>query len=286
MRSSRNTSCVTADLVLFKGVVAVKQRIITGVLAGAGFLALLYWGGYAFHLLLLIMAFIGFDELVRMSQSARTDFPAIAGYAGVGLFVFPWKNGEYVFAGQSETWIWLVMLLLMSGMVFGKNKTPIHQTATLFFGVVYIGLGFHYMAVTRWLEDGIFWTLFLFVCIWITDAGAYFTGFAFGKHKLWPTISPKKTIEGALGGLALSIGAAILFSLIQPELITIGEAALLGLSIGVVGQIGDLIQSAYKRTYGVKDSGTILPGHGGILDRCDSWLIVFPFVHLVTSIIT
>jgi phosphatidate cytidylyltransferase len=262
----------------------MKQRIVTGIIAGAAFLVLLYLGDYAFHALLWIMALIGFDELVKISKVKRSGVTAIIGYIGVALLVLPWHQGELPLGIEAETWIWLWMLLLMSGMVASKNDTPIQKSSILLFGVIYIGLGFHYMALTRWQEDGLFFTLLLFICIWVTDSGAYFTGWLIGKTPLWPTISPKKTVEGAIGGLFLSAVAAICFSLYRPEIIGYIDAAILGLAIGVVGQIGDLIQSAYKRTFEVKDSGALLPGHGGVLDRCDSWLIVFPFAHLITNI--
>lgn len=263
----------------------MKQRIVTGVVAGAAFLLLLYMGGFLFHGLLWLMALIGFHELVRMSGTARTSFSAISGYLGVGVLAMPWEGGSWPLGIGAETWMWLIMLLIMCGMVLSKNRVPIGQASILLFGAVYIGLGFHYMALTRWDDNGLFWTLLLFVCIWSTDGGAYFTGYAIGKRPLWPAISPKKTIEGAIGGIALSVLAAICFALLRPDMIGIAPAALLGLAVSIVGQLGDLIQSAYKRAFGVKDSGTLLPGHGGVLDRCDSWLIVFPFVHLVTGAI-
>lgn len=261
----------------------MKQRIVTGAIAGAAFLLLLYAGGYFFHGLLWIMALVGFNELVRMSGVPQTAFAALAGYFGVAVLALPWEGGSWPLGVEAETWIWLVMLLVMSGMVLSKNRIPIGQASILFFGAVYIGLGFRYMALTRWDENGLFWSLLLFICIWITDSGAYFTGYMMGKRPLWPAISPKKTVEGSIGGILLSVLAAVLFSLCRPELIGIPQAVLLGLSVSIVGQIGDLIQSAYKRAFGVKDSGTLLPGHGGVLDRCDSWLIVFPFVHLVAG---
>jgi len=271
--------------VQFRGL-TVKQRIITGTIAAIGFLTLLYLGGYVFHGLLWLMALIAYDELVRMGKLGRTSLPTIVGYLGVAFIALPWEQGDYAFGVSAEVWIWVFMLLLMTATVVSKNKTPIDKSALLLFGIVYIGVGFHYMAITRWHEDGLFWTLLIFFCIWITDAGAYFTGWAIGKRPLWPSISPKKTVEGALGGLVLSIAVAICFALYSPELISLEQAALLGLLIGIVGQVGDLIQSAYKRTFGVKDSGALLPGHGGVLDRTDSWLIVFPFVYLLLDIIS
>ena len=258
----------------------MKQRIVTGIVAGAGFILFVYLGGFAFHTLLGIMALVGFRELVAISGTSHRSIAAIAGYAGVGLLIFPWHGGAYsLMSGEAS--MWLAMFAVMSAMVLSKNRIPIQQASVLLFGVVYIGLGFHYMAATRWLDDGLFWTMLLFVCIWLTDSGAYFTGRVMGKRPLWPAISPNKTVEGAIGGLVWAIIGALCFAWLRPELLTLPQAALLGCAIAVVGQMGDLIQSAYKRTFGVKDSGAILPGHGGVLDRCDSWLIVFPFVHLV-----
>lgn len=258
----------------------MKQRIMTAAVAGAAFLALLGAGGYVYHVLIWIMALIGYHELARMSGIEKTGYAA-AGYAGVAALALPWPDGEFPFGIGALTWIWFLMLLLMSGMVLSKNRMPIGQASILFLGAVYIGIGFHYMALTRWEENGLFWSMLLFACIWITDGGAYFTGYAFGKRPLWPAISPKKTVEGAVGGLLLSVLAAVCFALWRPDLIGVAEAAALGFAVGVIGQLGDLIESAFKRAFGVKDSGAILPGHGGVLDRCDSWLIVFPFFQLV-----
>jgi phosphatidate cytidylyltransferase len=175
------------------------------------------------------------------------------------------------------------MLLFLLVTVFSKNKLDIKITAVMFTGIVYIGMGFSYMAIARGAGDGhgLLWTFLLLCCIWGSDAGAYFVGRSFGRNKLWPAISPNKTIEGALGGVVISAVISIVFALLVPDLLTIGRALLIGVSCAVLGQLGDLVQSAYKRVYGIKDSGSLLPGHGGILDRCDSWIIVFPFVHIV-----
>ncbi|MNC35800.1 Phosphatidate cytidylyltransferase [compost metagenome] len=175
--------------------------------------------------------------------------------------------------------------MLLAVTVVSKNKVTIDHAAVVFVGIIYIGFGFHYMVSSRWIEtDGLFWTLLTFLCIWASDAGAYFAGVAFGKTPMWPTISPKKTIEGAVGGLLLAVLVALAFHFFAPDTLGLGRAAGIGILAAAVGQMGDLIQSAYKRVKGIKDTGTILPGHGGILDRVDSWLIVFPFLCLVSLI--
>jgi len=259
----------------------MKTRILTGVLAGAGFLAVLALGGYVYHALLLAMAVVGFDELVRMSGVKRSDWPAVAGYAGVVLAMWPAAGRQWALPVDPLDGLWLAMLLIMTGMVLTNNRTPIDRSAVLLFGVLYIGAGFRSMADARWGDNGLAVSLAVFACIWLTDAGAYFVGARFGKRKLIPRISPNKSVEGAVGGLALSVIGAFVFSFIRPDVLDPRWAALFGAAVGLVAQIGDLIQSAYKRHYGVKDSGRLLPGHGGVLDRCDSWLIVFPFVRIV-----
>ena len=261
----------------------MKQRLITGIVAGAVFLGMCLLGGWPYQLLLTAMALIGFYEFVKMTGMPAFGGTALLGYASVLCFMIPWDllgSAEWL---SWEQGIWLLLLLFLLVTVFSKNKQDIKITALLFTGIVYIGMGFSYMGIARGAGDGhgIFWTFLLLCCIWGSDAGAYFVGKSFGKNKLWPAISPNKTVEGALGGVVISVVISVLFAVVVPDLLTIGEALLIGLACAVLGQLGDLVQSAYKRVYGIKDSGSLLPGHGGILDRCDSWIIVFPFVHIV-----
>lgn len=260
----------------------MKQRIITGILAGVPFLAFLYFGGYWYATLLFVLACIGYDEFMRMCGIAKNMPLRIIGLAGIFVLVDPWQLQWIADNLPVQAIIWVIMLLFFVLTVTTKNKVTVDQVALLFLAVVYIGYGFHYMIATRMPEQGLFWTCLVFICIWITDSGAYFTGRAIGKTPLWPAISPKKTVEGALGGIVLSVIAAILFALAKPELLSVGRAVSLGIVIAIVGQMGDLIQSAYKRVKGIKDTGNLLPGHGGVLDRVDSWLIVFPFVNLLS----
>ncbi|MBE1446437.1 phosphatidate cytidylyltransferase [Paenibacillus sp. OAS669] len=260
----------------------MKQRIITGVIAGLGFMILLYLGAYWFAGLIVILSLIGFNEFLRMNGLTPYRITALFGYIGTACLTIPWNTLQLASVGSMDRMIWLFMFIFLCATVVSKNEVTIDHVVMMFLGMVYVGIGFHYMIETRAMENGMFWTLLVFFCIWATDSGAYFTGSAIGKHPLWPTISPKKSIEGAAGGVVLSIIVAICFSLASPELLSWKQALLLGIIIAIVGQMGDLIQSAYKRVKGIKDTGAILPGHGGVLDRVDSWLIVFPVVHLLS----
>jgi phosphatidate cytidylyltransferase len=259
----------------------MRQRIITGVLAAVVFLAMLAAGSAWFVLLILALAMIAYFEFVRLNGAKAWEPESIVGFAGILYLSVPWKQLTDIPVPPQMSVVWLLMFLFFAITVLSENRTSIDKIALLFIGVIYIGVGFHYMIYTRLLDNGFYWTLLLFGCIWLTDAGAYFAGRAFGKHLLWPSISPKKTIEGALGGAVVSVVTAVMFSLYDPTAMTIPEAVFIGLVVSVLGQMGDLIQSAYKRVRGIKDSGKILPGHGGILDRTDSWIIVFPFIHFL-----
>jgi len=121
--------------------------------------------------------------------------------------------------------------------------------------------------------------LFTFALIWINDTGAYFTGVTFGKHPLAPHISPKKSVEGLIGGVSATVIAAIVARHYWMHSVSLLDVVIIALGVSIVGTLGDLVESAFKRDSGIKDSGTILPGHGGVLDRFDSLLFAVPFVY-------
>lgn len=256
------------------------QRLVTGIIAGAAFIVLLFAGGWYYSVLLLILALIGYWEFVRLNKQSWKRLDVFLGFTALTIITLPQLPFDWNMP-SSTTVIWLLMFALLCGTVFSKNRINLEHVSILLLGAVYVGIGFHYMAITRDLPHGIFWSALTFACIWASDAGAYFVGKAIGKTKLWPSISPNKTIEGALGGLVIAIIAALIFSYFRQEWLGYGQAMLIGLTAAVAGQLGDLIQSAYKRFRDVKDSGQLFPGHGGVLDRTDSWLIVFPLVHML-----
>ncbi|WP_211745912.1 phosphatidate cytidylyltransferase [Paenibacillus sp. Marseille-Q4541] len=262
----------------------MKQRVITGIVAGALFLGFTMLGGAWYSLLILLMALIGLYEFMRMIGVSAFSGTALIGYIGVLILIFPKLLAELGLTLTLNQIVWLIMLLLLIATVTTKNKLTVQTAALMFIGVVYVGIGFYYIAFTRQIPGGLFWTFLLLASIWGSDAGAYFVGKSMGKNKLWPMISPNKTIEGAVGGIAIAIIIALIFAGFSGGLLSYGRAILIGLSASVIGQLGDLTQSAYKRVYGIKDSGNLLPGHGGILDRCDSWIFVFPFVHILMLI--
>ncbi len=259
----------------------MKQRILYGALAGTIFIGTLLAGGYWFTTLIALMAILGYREFIRLNQLPTTNVLAIVGYAVLLYLVFPWEKLWPTLEPEYSIVSWLYLLFLLLCTVFSHNRIHIETAAIYFLSFLYITFGFQYMVETIWMENGQFWALLIFSTIWASDSGAYFAGVSFGKTPLMPRISPKKTVEGSIGGIVLAIAVGMAFATIKPNLLSYIDAVILSLSIAVLAQLGDLIQSAYKRYRNIKDSGNFLPGHGGILDRTDSWIIVFPFMHLI-----
>lgn len=149
------------------------------------------------------------------------------------------------------------------------------------FGVLYIPLSLSFMVMLRASGDGPYWVLFLMWVIAWGDTGALYVGSMFGRHKLSPAVSPKKTIEGAAGGLVSNLAFAWIFKLLIFSGISGLTCTIFALVVGAVGQVGDLFESEFKRAAGVKDSGTLLPGHGGFLDRLDALILAAPAAYLL-----
>lgn len=257
---------------LNEGEQSLKQRIITGIIGGTGFIWLLWLGGPWYAALVYLLAFAAFFEYVRMRSSQWQMLFTAVGFLFIAAFL------SLTFSAY--TWmvlIWSVLFVFLFITVASKNKISVVDIGYYFIGLLYISIGFHFMIDVR-LHSGLEWTLLAVSLVWSTDTGAYFSGLLFGRHKLWPAISPKKTIEGSIGGTLLAMVVAVLFYVFGNEITHIWAALTIGFVVAVVAQIGDFIESAIKRTFAVKDSGKILPGHGGVLDRFDSMIAVFPVV--------
>lgn len=177
--------------------------------------------------------------------------------------------------------VWLLCALVLAAMLYhivryeqGVNTAGIDLMITLG-GLVYLGWIGAYLVSLRWLENGMWWLMLFIFTIALGDSGAYFIGRALGKHKLSPRVSPNKTWEGYLGGVLTAVlgglGLAALFHT-RVAAITLPVGAAAGLILGILAPLGDLGESLIKRQFGLKDSGRMLPGHGGFFDRIDSWL--------------
>lgn len=263
----------------------MKQRVITGVLGGVGYLALLFLGAPWYSGLVAVLATISFLEFGQM-KLGHWKAPQML----LGLFLV-WAtlwNSLAIFIKIPVPSILTSPNLWLLGIVFffvfivlSKNQITIDHTAYLFLGALYIGYGFAIMIETIWQKNGLALTLMVLFTTWASDSGAYFVGKRFGKRKLWPAISPNKTIEGSIGGVLVGTLLTFIVGLSFGTLGQIPTLIGLGFIIALVGQFGDLVESAIKRSMGVKDSGSILPGHGGIFDRFDSLIFTFIILRLI-----
>lgn len=163
-----------------------------------------------------------------------------------------------------------VLLLLLIYSVLRKNQFHIEHVALTLVGALYIGFGFTYMAAARNLPDGLMLTALVIAAIWSTDSGAYFVGKAIGKRKLWPEISPNKTVEGALGGLAAAVLIVIVINACFGS-IAFDKALTIALVAGIIGQMGDLVESAFKRHFQVKIQDSSFP------DTVACWIALIVF---------
>ena len=201
--------------------------------------------------------------------------------ARAGLMLFGLLVAASVIAGMRPWTGAALSVAVIGGLVFalfrrGDLPVAVGRLGLLLLGVLYVGFFIPHVALLRQQPEGWRWVLFTVYSAMGSDSGAYFAGRAYGRRKLMPAVSPSKTVEGAVGGL---VGAAIIGALcwlIFFRELPLGETLGVAVAIGVLAQLGDLCESALKRGFGAKDSGWIIPGHGGILDRLDS--LLFPFV--------
>jgi phosphatidate cytidylyltransferase len=262
-------------------------RILTGLVGIPLFLGLLYVGKWPLFALVAGMGLIGFHEYTRMWKAKGVTVAQVPGYLAV-LALLVWA---YLTPGNG-TWLGAILsaavIATLTWVLFRFEQRTIVDAVTTIGGVVYVGFLLTHLLMLRGLGQGtgfdlgLKWIMLAFFCTWAADSLAYFAGKAFGKRKLAPLISPKKSVEGAIGG---GVGAVIVGWLMAPVVgIAVWQGALIAAFVFVLSILGDLSESALKRYTGIKDSGNILPGHGGVLDRFDSSLFVLPFVYYVARL--
>ncbi len=196
---------------------------------------------------------------------------------------------RYALAGNFYRYIFVLfftyMFTVLSIAVFMIGTYPVANAAFEIVMTLYISYGFSSLVLLRDMKYGEYVFLIAFLVPWMSDAGAYFIGRGFGKHKLSPAVSPKKTVEGAVGGVIFGTASVLLYGMIVQKISGAvphyGWIAFAGFVISVVSQCGDLIASLIKRHYNVKDYGHIFPGHGGVLDRFDSVIAAAPFLYIL-----
>ena len=256
-------------------------RIITGLL----FLPIFYFAAWDlpaayFTALVMAAAAVGQYEFYRMADARGFHPNRVLGIALGALIVMGFYHRLALGPGPlllitASTILVLVARLLSPRPVDGA----VEDIASTLLGIFYVAMLFAFQVSIRAGMHGRQWLVFLYFVIWASDIGAYSIGIPFGKHRLYEKVSPKKSIEGLIGALAAAAGMALLCrSWFMPP-VSAGEVIALGLVLASVGTVGDLTESLFKRAAGVKDSGAIVPGHGGVLDRMDSMLFAAPVLY-------
>ena len=259
----------------------LKTRILSACVFVPVILAAVFFGSWVFTALVLAIVVIGGYEYGKMVEVNDCHcLPWLYYPSGVILVVlaqlFPENPGILLAA------LFLSFAAYMVFFILGKY--PLKEIAVNFVAVVYLPVTMCTAVLLRSsIEDGMWFLYLLLIIQWFTDSGAYLLGSAFGRHKLMPKVSPKKSVEGAVGGIIVAVIGAVLLNAFT-GLLPVGLMIAAAIIVSIGGQIGDLCESAVKRWAGVKDSGKLIPGHGGILDRFDSMLFASPLLYFIVSV--
>ncbi len=261
-----------------------KQRLVTGLAMAApvafvlGFAPVWTWA-----LLVVLVSLIGLWELEKLFFEESPPLPW-----RVLFFASALVTPALTLLHGSEGLLFSLVLSLFAGLsclLFSSAQdTPgIHRLALSCLSWLYLPFALSHALLLGELYQGRLWIFFVLFVVFSSDAGAYYSGRHFGKHKLYERVSPKKTVEGSVGGLLMSLATGGVFALLLVEGMALWKVLLLSGCVSVVSQMGDLMESMIKRISGKKDSGTLLPGHGGFLDRLDSLVFAFPFAWFFLS---
>ena len=262
----------------------MKTRIISAIIILAVFIPFLIVGELPFTIFMAILSIGGLYELIHVRESKRSFPKLLKVFAYIMVFAFCMYNYDSIdFSSQFDYRVMaLLLFLFLCPIVFINNfdRYDFNDALFLIGSLLFIGLSFNLIVITRNFD--ITYIIYLLLVTTITDTFAFLTGMLVGKHKLCPKISPKKTVEGLIGGLIMGtfVATAFYFTVINSNcslVFLILSTAILCL----VGQLGDLVFSSIKRYYKVKDFSNLIPGHGGVLDRFDSLVFVtFAFIIL------
>ena len=257
------------------------KRVLSAAAFLPPFVLLVQFGTpFQFFLLISVAILVGLYEFYTMAEISGLhplrSFGMVGGLALACLLFFgasaPWLASAL--AGV----VGLLLISLLLGSDDLKEAAP--RAAITLLGMIYVAGLLSFPSALRAMVPGRTYIFYLASVTWAGDIGAFYVGRTLGRRLLCPSISPHKTVEGGLGGLLCSVLASCLAKLLFWESLGIAQSIFLGLGLGVMGQVGDLCESMLKRSFGVKDAGTVIPGHGGILDRVDSLLFSAPFLYV------
>ena len=263
-----------------------KTRFISSVVLVALTLGIILIGGPVLLAVMCVVSIRGMWELYRVLKIERLPI-AYTGYLACVLHYLD----IYFLQGRAFVIICISFLVVLLGFyVVSYPRYATEQFMAVYFGFFYVAVMLSYIYQTRAMTNGVYIVWLIFFCSWISDTFAYLSGSLLGKHKMAPVLSPKKSVEGAIGGVLASILLTGLYGYLFRKPMSLGtqEIILLALFAGVgacISMIGDLAASAIKRNYDIKDYGRIIPGHGGILDRFDSVIITAPIIFYLSNLV-
>lgn len=257
----------------------MRDRILVGLIALPAVLLPIWFGGIWAAFFAVVAGVAGGLEFYRLMQVGGYQPSRILGLVWLSLIILSHWQPQYlpyslmVMAGMIVTWI----------DAMHQKQTPMNTWMSTGMIALYLGTMLGQGLALRQLPNGVWWVYFALAVTWMNDSAAYFVGVNFGKHKLWPRLSPKKSWEGTTGGWVTAAVVGTIWIMITPLSATHSPffGAIVGLFAGVLALFGDLSISTLKRQVGAKDTGNVFRGHGGVLDRLDSLLFVIPFVYQV-----
>lgn len=262
-------------------------RIIVSVISIPVIVLLCYLGQYYFLILVLGISLISYYEFWSFVRNKEINTDLFIGLISIAIIVF---NTLIDFVELH--YLLSIILLLLSAVELFRNKgSAIINLGSSLLGILYFGFFSSALILLRELyidnyEKGGFLIISILASIWICDSAAFFGGTALGKHKLSPRISPNKSWEGAIFGLLFAVFTMIISKLIITDFLSWKEVIIIGLIVGIIGQVGDFVESLFKRDVGIKDSSKLIPGHGGVFDRFDSLLYSAPAILLYLKLLS
>lgn len=276
------------------------KRILSGAAVAIAAVLAIVFGGTILAAVLWIVSATAYRELCKATKvhdKKGMDLLETAGYLGITAYYFLiWQSGEgLAFAEKEQMQFFLFMLcigmlmLVMAVYVLTFPKYRSEQVMAAYFNMIYAPVMLSFIYLTECMEYGFYIVWMIFISSWVCDTCAYFAGVTFGKHKMAPLLSPKKSIEGAVGGVAGSVLAGALYGRLVADMVIPGQDMTLVFAVicgvgAVISQIGDLAASAIKRNHEIKDYGTCIPGHGGIMDRFDSVIFTAPMIYFMARL--
>lgn len=262
-----------------------KTRLLSGIILVILALLTIIHGGDVLFFTILAISVIGMMELYKV-LGMHNRLLGIAGYvAAAGYFtLLRFSLNQWILPFSIG-----VLVILMGIYVFAYPKYRSEHVMLVYFGLFYVGMMLSYVYQTRMLTQGVFLVWLIFICSWGCDTSAYCFGMLLGKHKLAPVLSPKKSVEGAVGGVFGAALLGVLYALAinawagaQADVLVYAIICAVG---AVISQIGDLAASGIKRNHDIKDYGRLIPGHGGILDRFDSVIFTAPIIYYMAVVL-